>query len=1484
MKRILRIVLAVIVLVIPAIYLAGCFNGNVKKYTVTYNANEGRFSNGSTMITQEVAQGGKLDASLIPTREDFEFSYWMEDCKQIDTNTYVVQKDVTLTAAWELSIKFSENFHSETPFTPYYYILVGQDVDSFDLTNELSCGGKCTWSIENVEGKVVTNLHPGNNFFTILVTSEQHTRTTRNLINVHRIHEVQISYQYKGEKVYVDTVLSGEEYTAKTDVDILSPGYHTSGWKRNGMPVTAFIPFEDTVLEGVSSPNMYTITFDRNGGDEILEDSITIPYGSEFTLPYIQREGYYCTGWYYGEQYLGDIYYNRTIRWETASDATLVAQWDKIRVNVAIKKDLMAAGTITGGGYFDYGEKVTITATINPGYTFLGWYKESNNEFVSNDLEYEFEARNLNLVAKYQKFNLTVSANYGDVIVPETSVVGKPFVLQPALLSLRGFTFDGWYCDGFKVSEDIIYEFSFPKKAAKYVAKWSNPALEIFNLDVNETECKILSLKEGNNPGVLIIPNAVTEIGQYAFRDSTIYKAIIGDGVTTIGECAFLGCYFLVEVTIGSHVTEFVRAPFGNCRKLVEIKNKSNIEVPEVEPLHLYSEGESKLYYDENFIYYIDEDAGLRYLMGYIGSSSTIALPETIEGEPYAVYKHAFRDLDVVEDITIPANVNEIGECAFRGCKNLTAIYYNATHIQYVAWDTFAKASSSDTSKKIKVTIGKNVECIPEYFLAGSGNLDVVEVTFEEGSICTSIGASAFNLLKNLTVITIPESVTTIGEDAYYVCDNIKEIHFLATSCETPSESPFEYVGSRGKGVTLYIGPSVQKIPDRLLYVSHLGTPNIVSCVIEGDLTEIGTYAFAGVTSLTSLTIPKTVTKIGKDAFKNCTGITSFEYNAATLDSDNVLGENIFSGMGITSKFDLTIGADVTYIPDRLFSGRAVKSITFTPNGVCSKIGAYAFANTSAITKLVIPDYITTIHDYAFSGCSALKELTIGTGFKTAGTAIFKGCNALENIYWNAIEAEDGCVFTTIGSATNGATITFGYGVKRIPGYLFSSVANLKFVKCYYLTLEEIGERAFYNVATLYSFTIPQSIKTIGEGAFEGCTGLTSLIYNAEELEDFTSNTTAFRNCGLGTGFELTIGEGVKRIPAYLFGTTDAAKSTRISTVSFAKTSICKEIGDYAFSSISEVKSITVADSVESIGTGAFSNIKKIPTITLGLNLVSLGVDAFKNTMIQEMNWNSKQCQDFSLENPCMQNLSGIEFGPEVIRVPAYIAYNNNISTGIKFTAKGKCTEIGEYAFYGAKTKLVTFYEPLKKIERYAFSKSRLNEVILPDSVTDIGEYAFAQCELMLRLKVSNSVTVIKEGTFQGCFIDTKLINNSTNWYVTLSNTLVEIGDYAFADNIYLKQITLPATLQKIGSYAFSNCREFTSITIPASVRQINAYAFAQSFRIVNAYFEGLDEGYWMTDDHHSISQLNIPSYAAKYLLETYVAYDWYFQKNGYIH
>ncbi len=363
------------------------------------------------------------------------------------------------------------------------------------------------------------------------------------------------------------------------------------------------------------------------------------------------------------------------------------------------------------------------------------------------------------------------------------------------------------------------------------------------------------------------------------------------------------------------------------------------------------------------------------------------------------------------------------------------------------------------------------------------------------GDKVTSIGVSAFHGCSSLTSITIPDSVTSIGQYAFYYCSSLTGIT-IPDSVTWIGYDAFSYCSSL-TSITIPDGVTIIVISA----FSHCSS--LTSITIPDSVTSIGQYAFQGCSSLTSITIPDSVTRICDYAFPGCSSLTS-----------------------------ITIPDSVTSIGNFAFTGcSSLTSITI-PDSVTS-IGRSAFSDCSSLTSITIPDSVTSIDKYAFKDCRSLTSITF-QGTTAQWTAIEKGP------WWNdytpsyTIHCTDGTIakdgtitpntptyssgllFTSNGDGTcsvSGSAFSYTYTEVVIPsvspaGDKVTSIGDGAFSGCSSLTsitipdsITSIGAIAFVDCDNLTSITIPDSVTTIGMAAFFGCSSLTSITFQGTKAQ-----------------------------------------------------------------------------------------------------------------------------------------------------------------------------------------------------------------------------------------------------------------------------------------------------------------------------------------------------------------------------------------------
>ena len=333
-------------------------------------------------------------------------------------------------------------------------------------------------------------------------------------------------------------------------------------------------------------------------------------------------------------------------------------------------------------------------------------------------------------------------------------------------------------------------------------------------------------------------------------------------------------------------------------------------------------------------------------------------------------------------------------------------------------------------------------------------NLRLEEVTIPNS--VTTIGNEAFSW-SNLKEVTIPNSVTTIGDGAFEGCTSLQKVIWNARNAQDCSySSPFS-----GCGVTDFVfGEEVEHIPAYLC--NNLRLLNTI--VIPNSVTTIGNGAFAWCRGLTTVTIGNSVTTIGYRVFASCTGLTE----VSIPNSITTIGEKAFNGC--TGLTEITIPNSVTDIGNLAFAGCTGLTEVSIPNSVTS-IGSSAFSNCRGLKTVTIGNSVTTIGNWAFAGCTGLTEVSIPNSVTNIGSSAFEDCTELK-------------------------TVTIGNSVTTIGDGAFYSCTGLTEVSIPN-SVTIIANNAFNGCAQMESVTIGEKVESIGESAFAKCDNLTAVISKA---------------------------------------------------------------------------------------------------------------------------------------------------------------------------------------------------------------------------------------------------------------------------------------------------------------------------------------------------------------------------------------------------
>jgi hypothetical protein len=382
---------------------------------------------------------------------------------------------------------------------------------------------------------------------------------------------------------------------------------------------------------------------------------------------------------------------------------------------------------------------------------------------------------------------------------------------------------------------------------------------------------------------------------------------------------------------------------------------------------------------------------------------------------------------------------------------------------------------------QFQYTIADGQVTITDY--AGFGGVVTIPESID-GDPVTDIATNAFGSNGEVTGVTIPDSVTNIGDAAFANCSVLENI---TVNSSNPSYASVDGVLFDKTQATLIQYPG-----------GRTG-----SYAISNSVTTIGDYAFAGC-NLTNVTIPDSVTSIGAYAFNYCPAMENITVNSANPSYasvggvlfDKTLATLIQYPGGRTGSYAIPSG--VTTICDQAFSSSSLTSVTL-PDGV-TNIGASAFEYCDGLTNVTISDSVTNIGDQAFAYCSAIENITVSSAnpsYASVGGVLFNktlttlveypggrtGSYAISNSV------------TTIGDAAFGTcgltNVTIPASVTTIGDNAFNSSSLTSVTLLGSVT--NIGAYAFASCHSLTSVEIPNSVTTIGAYAFIFCDGLTNV-------------------------------------------------------------------------------------------------------------------------------------------------------------------------------------------------------------------------------------------------------------------------------------------------------------------------------------------------------------------------------------------------------
>ena len=532
-----------------------------------------------------------------------------------------------------------------------------------------------------------------------------------------------------------------------------------------------------------------------------------------------------------------------------------------------------------------------------------------------------------------------------------------------------------------------------------------------------------------------------------------------------------------------------------------------------------------------------------------------------------------------------------------------------------------------------------------------SGNVVIPESVVYEGNSynVTSIGEYAFVECKNLTSVTIPNSITSIKHRAFWCCTSLTSVSIPGSVSSIGSEA-FQWCESLA---AITISNGVISIE----YEAFSNCSALISVTIPNSVTSIGNHVFSGCSGLTSVAISNSVTTIGNGAFSECSSLSSVKIpNSVTSIGDEIfsgcsnltsviigsgvtsIGKDAFSSTNLKKTIWLTntppsgyknASGTINYVSNDLFSfNNQVKyqflSSYFDVDGIryipvspsertCDAIDCVydeSAANTKIASTVVYKgitmnvktiqpylaynnkyinsltvDYEGELPNYAFTNCSNMQSVTLGQKLSAIGTNAFQGCSSLE-------------------------AVTIPDNVKTLSEYCFSGCSSLKDLKIG-SQVETINQGAFSACSSLPSVIIPSAVKTINNYVFNKCTSLAKVII-ADSDQDLTIGSNGsdpiFSSCPLDSVY---IGRNINYNTSQNNGYSPFYRNTSLRAVKITDKET--EISANEFYGCSNLQRVIIGDGVTSIGNWAFSGCQSLKFFAFGSQVATIGQEAFSD-------------------------------------------------------------------------------------------------------------------------------------------------------------------------------------------------------------------------------------------------------------------------------
>lgn len=579
----------------------------------------------------------------------------------------------------------------------------------------------------------------------------------------------------------------------------------------------------------------------------------------------------------------------------------------------------------------------------------------------------------------------------------------------------------------------------------------------------------------------VIVPDGITKIGKYAFKECNKLKnVILPDSVKVIENDAFSGCISLEKIRLPETMNEIGVGAFWSCEKLNNVVYPKGITSV---ANHVFCGCKSlnhwkcldKLISVGEFAFW-----GCAFKDFNLISTTSIGMNAfygnkqlekvTIKGAITNLSESVFEDCSSLKEVLLPESLESIGECAFKNCTSLVNVVI-PSKVDVIKKDAFSGCKALETIK------------LPE--------------TMKE------LGASVFWDCAKLNNVVFPKGITSVPKYMFCGCSSLSSMKFNGRL-----DAVYEYAfwgcnfGNFNLGTAKSIGHSAFSECKKLskIVMDHTTITNLSYSAFENctslkevylpeSLETIEMGAFKNCTSLSNISLPSKVKEIRKNAFEGCSLLKTLELPEGLHASGNYSLPNSIKVEKKGSLNNKAVEGEILSISNRMgkfimpgeFKNRSfTKKTIIIPDGVV-EINGSAFEGIKNVDVVIIPDSVTTIHKNAFKN-SSVTEIKLPSKLVKISESAFEGCVNLKNVTIpdSVIEIESrafiGC--RNLNVAIPSSVKTIGKEAFRDSGFHTTSLTR---------GIVSIGELAFADCKILRELTFPYTVTSVGKDAFKGC-------------------------------------------------------------------------------------------------------------------------------------------------------------------------------------------------------------------------------------------------------------------------------------------------------------------------------------------------------------------------------------------------------------